>query len=88
LSSAASEKPNGDRAISADVQAALCINGMQPTPHVLNPGAEAGEHIRLEIDVTELDHASPGCPDEPAVLPLDGEAPRFLVCFESNRFAV
>jgi hypothetical protein len=43
----------------------------QPAPHVLNPGAEAGEHIRLEIDVTELDHASPGGPDEPAVLPLD-----------------
>jgi hypothetical protein len=53
------------------VQAALCINGMQPATHVLDPGAEAGEHIRLEIDVTELDHASPGGTDEPTVLPLD-----------------
>ena len=64
-------KPNGDRAISAYVQAALCINGMQPAAHVLDPGAEAGEHIRLEIDVPELDLASPGGPDEPAVLPLN-----------------
>ena len=47
------------------------VNGMQPAAHVLDPGAEAGEHVRLEIDVTELDHASPGRPDEPAVLPLD-----------------
>jgi hypothetical protein len=31
---------------------------MQPAAHVLDPGAEAGEHIRLEIDVPELDHAS------------------------------
>jgi len=53
------------------VQSALCINGMQPATHVLDPGAEAGEHIRLKIDVTELDHASPGCTDEPVVLPLD-----------------
>jgi len=64
-------KPNGDRAISAYVQAALSINGMQPAAHVLDPGAEAGEHIRLEIDVPELDLASPGGPDEPAVLPLN-----------------
>jgi hypothetical protein len=47
------------------------MNGMQPAPHVPDPGAEAGKYIRLEIDVTELDHASSGCPDEPAVLPLD-----------------
>ena len=60
-----------DRAISADVQPALCTNGMQPATHVLDPGAEAGEYTRLEIDVTELDHASPGCPEEPSVLPLD-----------------
>jgi hypothetical protein len=64
-------KPNGNRAIRAYVEAALRINGMQPTTHVLDPGAEVGEHIGLEIDVTELDHASPGCTDEPAVLPLD-----------------
>ena len=44
---------------------------MEMAAHVLDPGAEAGEHVRLEIDVTELDHASPGRPDEPAVLPLD-----------------
>jgi hypothetical protein len=64
-------KPNGNRAIRAYVHAALCINGMQPATHVRDPGAEAGEHIRLEIDVTELNHASPGCTAEPAVLPLD-----------------
>jgi hypothetical protein len=64
-------EPNGNRAIRAYEEATLRINGMQPTAHVLDPGAEAGEHIRLEIDVTELDHASPGCTDEPAVLPLD-----------------
>ena len=64
-------KPNGDRAIRAYVEAALCVNGMQPAAHVLDPGAEAGEHIGIEIDVTELDHASPGGPGEPAVLPLD-----------------
>jgi hypothetical protein len=56
-------------AISADVQAALCINGMQPATHVLDPGAEAGEHVRLEINVPELDHASLGCTDEPAGCP-------------------
>jgi hypothetical protein len=44
---------------------------MQPAPHVLDPGAETGKHIRLEIDVPEHDHASPGCTDEPTVLPLD-----------------
>src|ERR1700731_1250349 len=33
--------------------------------------AEAGEHTRLENDVTELDRASPGGTDEPTVLPLD-----------------
>ena len=32
---------------------------------------EAGKHIGLEIDVTELNHASPDGPDEPAALPLD-----------------
>jgi hypothetical protein len=36
-------KPNGDRAICAYVEAALrVINGMQPTAHVRDPGAEAG----------------------------------------------
>jgi hypothetical protein len=64
-------EPNGNRAIHAYEEAALRINGMQPTAHVLDPGAEAGEHIRLEIDVTELDHASQGCTDEPVMLPLD-----------------
>jgi hypothetical protein len=44
---------------------------MQPATHVLDPGAEARECSRLEIDVTELDQASPGCTDESAVLPLD-----------------
>jgi len=44
---------------------------MPPATHVLDPGAEAGEHTTLEIDVTELDHASPGGTDEPTVLPLD-----------------
>src|SRR5262249_16229899 len=44
---------------------------MQPATHVLDPSTEAGERGRLEIDVTELDHASPGCTDEPVVLPLD-----------------
>ena len=63
--------PNGDRAIPTYMQAALCINGMQPATHVRDLGAEAGEHIRLEIDVTELDHATSGCTDEPAALPLD-----------------
>jgi len=53
------------------MQAALRINGMQPATHVLDPGTESGEHIRLEIDVTELDQASPGCADEPAPLPLN-----------------
>jgi hypothetical protein len=48
------------------MEAALCINGMQPATHVLDPSAKAGERIRLEIDVMELDHARPGCPDEPA----------------------
>jgi hypothetical protein len=43
---------------------------MQPAAHVRDPGAEAGEHIRLEIDVRNS-IASPGGPDEPAVLPLD-----------------
>src|SRR5450759_2353268 len=59
------------RAIRAYEEAALRINGIQPTAHVLDPGAEAGQHIRLEIDVTELDRASPGGTEEPAVLPLD-----------------
>src|ERR1700731_3708242 len=33
--------------------------------------AEAGEHTRLENDVTELDRASPGGREDPTVLPLD-----------------
>jgi hypothetical protein len=64
-------KPNGDRTIRTDVQVALCINGMQPATHILDPGAEAGEHIGLEIDVSELDHASSGGTDESTVLPID-----------------
>jgi hypothetical protein len=36
-------KPNGDRTIRADVQAAVGINGMQVATHVLDPGADAGE---------------------------------------------
>jgi hypothetical protein len=64
-------KPNCDCAVSAYVQSALCVNGMQPATHVLDPCAEVGERIRLEIDVTELDHAGPSRADEPAVLPLD-----------------
>ena len=43
----------------------------QPATHVLDPGTEARERSRLEIDVTELDQASLGRTDEPAVLPLD-----------------
>jgi hypothetical protein len=59
------------RAIRAYVQSALCINGVQPATYILDPGAGARERIGLEIDITELNHASPGCPDEPTVLPLD-----------------
>ena len=80
-------KPNGDRAIRAYVEAALRINGMQPTAHVLDPGAEAGEHIGIEIDVTELDHASPGCTDEPTVLPLDASVTDgHLVLYQTVKF--
>jgi hypothetical protein len=54
---------------------------MQPATHLLDPGAEAEEHIRLEIDVTELNHASPGCTNEPAMLPLDLAS----LCFIESR---
>jgi hypothetical protein len=64
-------EPNCDRAISAYVQPALCINGMQPAAHIIDPGAEAGKHIRLKINVTELNYSSPSCADKPALLPRD-----------------
>jgi hypothetical protein len=38
---------------------------------VLDVGAEAGECIRLEIDVTKLDCANAGCPHKAAALPVD-----------------
>src|SRR5450631_2604874 len=64
-------KPNGNCASRAYVQSALVVNGMKPATHIRDSGTEAGERIRLEIDVTELNHASPDGPDEPAALPLD-----------------
>jgi hypothetical protein len=64
-------EPNCDRAVGADVQAAVGVNPMQPATHVLDPGAEAGERIGLETDVTKLDSAGPGRTGEPVALPLD-----------------
>jgi hypothetical protein len=61
--------PNYDRANQRLRAGGLCINGIQPATR--DPGAEAGERIRLEIGVAKLDYASPGCTDPPAALPLD-----------------
>jgi hypothetical protein len=61
---------------------------MQPATHVRDPGAEAEVRIRLKIDATELDNASPGCTDEPAALPLDMPALQtgHLVLYQTASF--
>src|SRR5499427_8300357 len=60
--------PDFDRAVGADVEAIVRIDAVEAPPH---PGAEAGQRIRLEIDVAKLDRAGSGRPHEASVLPLD-----------------
>jgi hypothetical protein len=62
---------NGQLAIaqSAPTSSRPSHDGMRPATHLLDPGTEAREPSRLEIDVTELDPTSPGGTDKSAVLP-------------------
>jgi hypothetical protein len=64
-------EPNRDRAINPRIEPVLGIDGMQPAPYVVYPDAEAGERVRLEIDVTKLDCTGPGRSNQPVVLPVD-----------------
>src|SRR5450432_621501 len=64
-------QPNCYRAVGADVQPAVRVDRVQPAPHILDAGAEAGERIGLAIDVTEFDGAGPDRMNQPAALPID-----------------
>ena len=50
---------------------AISVDRMKPSPNVFQPGAEAGQHIGLKIDVAEFDNASTCRLDQPAALPFD-----------------
>src|SRR3984957_15835345 len=63
--------PNGDRAIGADMEAAIGIDAVQPAAHIRKRGAEAGQRIGLEINVAEFDQSSAGRAPQPAALPID-----------------
>src|ERR1700722_4320643 len=63
--------PNGDRAVSADVETSVGIDAVQPPAHIRQGGAEAGERIGLEIDIAEFDHAGAGRAHQPIALPVD-----------------
>jgi hypothetical protein len=47
---------------------------MQPAPDVVDPDAEAGQRIRLQIDVTKIDCTRPGRVNQPMVLPVNAGA--------------
>lgn len=63
--------PNCDRAIGADMEPIVGIDCVQAAAHVLKPGAEAGQRIRLDIDVAEFDDAGAGGAGEAAALEVD-----------------
>src|SRR5580700_1181464 len=63
--------PNFDRAVTADVEAAIGIDAVKPAAHIRKRGAEAGERIGLQIDVAEFDHAGASGAHQPAALPVD-----------------
>jgi hypothetical protein len=63
--------PNCDGAIGADMEPIVGIDCVQAAAHVLKPGAEARQRIRLEIDVAELDDAGAGGAGQAAALEVD-----------------
>src|SRR5262252_6008685 len=63
--------PDFDRAVGADVKPIVRIDAIEAPPDVLDPGAKARQRIRLEIDVTKLDHAGSDRPHEASALALD-----------------
>ena len=64
-------QPDLDSAVGADEKPPVSINGVQPAAHVFDPGAEAGESVRLEIDIAELDGAGAGRAHKAVTLPVD-----------------
>src|SRR6267378_4490921 len=64
-------KPDRDRAVDPRVKPVLGIDGMQPAPDVVDPDAEAGQRIRLQIDVTKIDGAGSGRANQPMMLPVN-----------------
>jgi hypothetical protein len=64
-------KPDRDHAVDPGVKPVRGIDGMQPAPDVVDPDAEAGERIRLEIDVTKIDCARSSRANQSMLLPVN-----------------
>ena len=64
-------QPDRDRAIDPRVEPVLGIDGMQPAPDVVDPKAEAGQRIRLEIDVTKIDRTGARRANQSMMLPVN-----------------
>jgi hypothetical protein len=64
-------KPNRDHAVDPGVKPVRGIDGMQPASDVIDPDAEPGQRIPLEIDVTKIDCTGSGCANQSMMLPVN-----------------
>ena len=66
-----SSEPDCDRAINANAEFALCVHGVQPATHILDPNTEARKRVRFDSYITKFDNPGPGRANEPTTLPRD-----------------